>query len=144
MILPVNDWKAIKNIHFQVHVLRAIENGVPLVRAAASGLSVAIDPWGRVLSVSDFYAAGDRTMTAQVPSPDPYNLRSHCRLVLVVMCGWFGGDVGGGDDRHGAAIGNAVHDARVVCLRADEIEITASDAADDATIRSLVIRRVKG
>ncbi len=67
MILPVNDWKAIKNIHFQVHVLRAIENGVPLVRAAASGLSVAIDPWGRVLSVSDFYAAGDRTMTAQVP-----------------------------------------------------------------------------
>ena len=40
---------------------------MPLVRAAASGLSVAIDPWGRVLSMSDFYAAGDRTMTAQLP-----------------------------------------------------------------------------
>jgi len=67
LILPVNDWKSIKNIHFQMHVFRAIENGVPLVRAAASGLSVAIDPWGRVLSISDFYAAGDRTMTAQLP-----------------------------------------------------------------------------
>ena len=67
LILPVNEWKSIKNIHFQMHVFRAIENGVPLVRAAASGLSAAIDPWGRVLSMSDFYAAGDRTMTAQLP-----------------------------------------------------------------------------
>ena len=50
-----------------MHVFRAIENGVPLVRAAASGLSAAIDPWGRVLSMSDFYADGDRTMTAQLP-----------------------------------------------------------------------------
>ncbi len=67
LILPVNEWKAIKDIHFQMHVFRAIENGMPIVRAAASGLSVAVDPWGRVLSTSDFYAAGDRTMTAQVP-----------------------------------------------------------------------------
>ena len=36
LILPVNEWKSIKNIHFQMHVFRAIENGVPLVRAAAS------------------------------------------------------------------------------------------------------------
>jgi apolipoprotein N-acyltransferase len=67
LILPVNDWKSIKNIHVQMHVFRAIENGVPIVRAAATGLSVAIDPWGRLLSVSDFFAAGDRTMTAQLP-----------------------------------------------------------------------------
>ena len=67
LILPVNEWKSIKDIHFQMHVFRAIENGVPLVRAAASGLSAAIDPWGRVLSLSDFYADGDRTMTAQLP-----------------------------------------------------------------------------
>ena len=67
LILPVNEWQSIKDIHFQMHVFRAIENGVPIVRAAASGLSVAIDPWGRVLGMSDFYAAGDRTMTAQVP-----------------------------------------------------------------------------
>jgi len=67
LILPVNEWESIKTLHFQMHVFRAIENGVPLVRAAASGVSAAVDPWGRVLSMSDFYAAGDRTMTAQVP-----------------------------------------------------------------------------
>jgi apolipoprotein N-acyltransferase len=67
LIVPVNEWKEIKDIHFQMHVFRAIENGVPLVRATASGLSAAVDPWGRVLSVSDFFAGSDRTMTAQVP-----------------------------------------------------------------------------
>jgi len=37
------------------------------VRPAASGISSAIDPWGRVLGVSDFFSPGDRTLTAQVP-----------------------------------------------------------------------------
>jgi apolipoprotein N-acyltransferase len=67
LIVPVNEWKEIKYLHLQMHVFRAIENGVPLVRATASGLSAAVDPWGRILSVSDFFAGGDRTMTVQVP-----------------------------------------------------------------------------
>jgi apolipoprotein N-acyltransferase len=67
LIVPANEWKAIKNIHVQMAAFRAIENGVSLVRPAASGLSSAFDPWGRVLAVGDFFAAGDRTVTAQVP-----------------------------------------------------------------------------
>jgi apolipoprotein N-acyltransferase len=67
LIIPANEWKAIKNLHLQMAAFRAIENGVPLVRPAASGISSAIDPWGRVLAVADYFAAGDRTMTAQVP-----------------------------------------------------------------------------
>ena len=66
LIVPVNDWRSIKSLHLQMHVFRAIENGVPLVRAAASGLSAAVDPWGRVLAVADFFSEGDRTMIAQV------------------------------------------------------------------------------
>jgi apolipoprotein N-acyltransferase len=46
---------------------RAIENGVSLLRPAASGISSAVDPWGRVLGVADFFAPGDGTLTAQVP-----------------------------------------------------------------------------
>ena len=57
LILPVNDWKEVKDIHFQMAAFRAIENGVPLVRAASSGLSSAFDPWGRVLGVADYFAA---------------------------------------------------------------------------------------
>ena len=67
LIVPVNDWKTIRDIHFRMHAFRAIENGVPLLRAAASELSAAIDPWGRVLGMTDFFASGDRMMTAQVP-----------------------------------------------------------------------------
>lgn len=67
LILPVNEWKGIEQIHFQMDAFRAVENGMPLVRAAAAGLSTAIDPWGRVLGMTDYFAAGDRTMTAQVP-----------------------------------------------------------------------------
>jgi apolipoprotein N-acyltransferase len=66
LILPVNDWKEVKDIHLQMHAFRAIETGMPLLRAAASGISTAFDPWGRVLGLADYFAAGDRTMTAQI------------------------------------------------------------------------------
>jgi apolipoprotein N-acyltransferase len=67
LIVPANDWRQVKTLHLQMHAFRAIENGVPLVRAASSGLSAAADPWGRVLAMADDFAPGDRTMTAQVP-----------------------------------------------------------------------------
>jgi apolipoprotein N-acyltransferase len=66
-VLPVNDWRAIKDIHLHMHVFRAIENGMPIVRAAANGLSAAVDPWGRVLGVADHLAQGDSTLVAQIP-----------------------------------------------------------------------------
>jgi len=67
LILPVNDWKAVRTAHFQMHAFRAIETGIPIMRAGASGISGAFDPWGRVLGFSDFFAPGDRTLTVQVP-----------------------------------------------------------------------------
>lgn len=67
LILPANDWKEVKAVHSNMAAFRAIENGVPLVRATASGIWSAFDPWGRVLSMADYFAAGERTMNAQVP-----------------------------------------------------------------------------
>jgi len=67
LIVPANDWKQIKSVHMQMAAFRAIENGVPLVRAAASGLSSAFDPWGRLLGIGDYFASEDRTLTVQVP-----------------------------------------------------------------------------
>lgn len=39
--------------HFAANVMRAAENGVPLVRAANTGISGGVDPWGRVTVRSD-------------------------------------------------------------------------------------------
>jgi apolipoprotein N-acyltransferase len=67
LILPVNDWKGVRIAHFQMHAFRAIETGIPIVRAAASGISGAFDSWGRVLGFTDFFAPGDRSLTVQLP-----------------------------------------------------------------------------
>jgi apolipoprotein N-acyltransferase len=67
LVVPANDWPEIKALHFQMHVFRAIETGMPLLRAGSAGISGAVDPWGRVLGTADYFAAGDRTFTAQLP-----------------------------------------------------------------------------
>jgi apolipoprotein N-acyltransferase len=38
--------------HAEMAVLRAVENGVPLIRAANNGISMLVDPYGRVLAKS--------------------------------------------------------------------------------------------
>jgi apolipoprotein N-acyltransferase len=45
LVLAVNDWREVKDLHFEMHAFRAIETGLPIVRAAASGLSTSYDPW---------------------------------------------------------------------------------------------------
>jgi apolipoprotein N-acyltransferase len=67
LLLPANDWRTIKHQHMEMAAFRAVENGTAILRAAASGVSSAFDPWGRTLAWADFFAPGDRTMTAQVP-----------------------------------------------------------------------------
>jgi apolipoprotein N-acyltransferase len=67
LIVPANEWRAIKTLHYQMAAFRAIEVGATLVRPAASGISSAIDPWGRVLGVGDDVESGDRATVVQVP-----------------------------------------------------------------------------
>jgi len=67
MLVPSKDWFEIDPIHSHMAVFRAIENGMSLVRQTDAGLSIAVDPYGRVLAQTDFFGATDRTMVAQVP-----------------------------------------------------------------------------
>jgi apolipoprotein N-acyltransferase len=67
MLVPSYDWMEIDPIHTNMAVFRAIENGMSLVRQTDAGLSIAVDPYGRVLAQTDFFGATDRTMVAQVP-----------------------------------------------------------------------------
>ncbi|HWI66171.1 MAG TPA: nitrilase-related carbon-nitrogen hydrolase [Symbiobacteriaceae bacterium] len=68
LLAPSADWRQIDPLHTQIARLRAVENGVSLVRHTRAGLSAAYDYQGRVLaSVDDYLTTGDRTMVAQVP-----------------------------------------------------------------------------
>ena len=95
MIVVANESKAYKELHVQMAAFRAIENGAPMVRPAASGISSAIDPWGRMLAFADYFAPGDRTMTAQVPIVRAWTLYPYvgdlfawsCVIALVVSIG---------------------------------------------------------
>ncbi len=49
-------------------VARAIENGFSLFRQAPHGLSIAVDPQGRVRGAMDHFGTNDRILVADVPT----------------------------------------------------------------------------
>jgi apolipoprotein N-acyltransferase len=67
LLVPSSDWFELDPVHTNMAVFRAIENGISLVRQAEGSLSIAVDPYGRVLAQTDFFGATDRTLVAQVP-----------------------------------------------------------------------------
>ena len=70
LMVPSSDWEEIDPLHTQMAVFRAVENGMSLVRQVEGNLSIAVDPYGRVLAQTDYFDATDRTMVAQVPVED--------------------------------------------------------------------------
>ena len=68
MLVPSYDYFEIDPVHTHMAVFRAIENGMSLVRQTDAGLSIAVDPYGRVLAQTDFFGASDRALVAQVPT----------------------------------------------------------------------------
>jgi apolipoprotein N-acyltransferase len=67
-VLPSNDWDTITPIHGYMAVYRAIENGMSIVRETDYGLSLAADPYGRMLAQLDNITTDDRTLVAEVPT----------------------------------------------------------------------------
>ena len=67
LLVPANDWQVIKHLHLHMATFRAIENGVSMIRATKSGLSGAVDAFGRTLAVTDHFSPGAQIMIAQVP-----------------------------------------------------------------------------
>ena len=68
LLVPADDWNAIKYDHAQMQTYRAIENGVSLVRPTGKGLSLAVDFQGRVLALTDWYAVDKPTIVTSVPT----------------------------------------------------------------------------
>ncbi len=67
LLSPTLEYRGIDPMHAHMAAFRAIENGVTLVRQADNGLSVVIDPYGRVLAAMDHFTSSERVLVAQVP-----------------------------------------------------------------------------
>jgi apolipoprotein N-acyltransferase len=48
--------------------MRAIENGVSILRPTRQGISVALDQHGRTLASADYFAGDEQTMIAAIPT----------------------------------------------------------------------------
>jgi apolipoprotein N-acyltransferase len=82
LLVPARDWLEVGPLHSKMAEFRAIENGMSLVRQVDLGLSSAVDPYGRVLAQTDFFASTDRTMVAQVPV-------KHVATIYTAFGRWF-------------------------------------------------------
>jgi len=75
--------------HLQQARLRAIEQGLPLVRAANTGISAVIDPLGRVVARLGLGQEGvlDSGLPAAIP-PTPYARAGDIPLLIILAAAW--------------------------------------------------------
>ncbi|MGY8985019.1 MAG: apolipoprotein N-acyltransferase, partial [Sphingomonadales bacterium] len=61
--------------HFSMARMRAVEEGLPLVRSAGTGISAVIDPWGRVLKKLSLGEPGklDSKLPKRIENPTFYS-----------------------------------------------------------------------
>jgi apolipoprotein N-acyltransferase len=62
LLVPAHDWPGLATLHARKAVVRAVESGLPMVRATGAGISLALDPLGRILATGTA-----PTMIAEVP-----------------------------------------------------------------------------
>lgn len=84
IVIGANDWLGINAIHAQMAVFRAIENGTTILRQASNGTSVAVDPYGRVLTALDHFTTTERVLVAQMP------VKAHVFTLYTVIGDAFG------------------------------------------------------
>jgi apolipoprotein N-acyltransferase len=65
--LPSSDWRGIDPIHTQMAALRAIEDGVSIVRSTRFGLSAGIDPQGRIRAQRSSFESDERVLVIDLP-----------------------------------------------------------------------------
>ncbi len=64
---PSSDWAEIASLHARMAMVRAVENGCPLVRPCEQGLSAVVDPLGRIVVAA--YDRGERGSSLLAPVP---------------------------------------------------------------------------
>jgi apolipoprotein N-acyltransferase len=67
LFAPANTWHEVAQIHADMARMRAIENGVALLRPASNGLSIAADNYGRPLGSSNFWQTQGGALVTHLP-----------------------------------------------------------------------------
>jgi len=95
LIAPSLDWPEAKISHAQLATVRAVENGVSLLRPSGDGLSQAIDHQGRVLASVDSFATDKAFFLTSLPARGVATVYAAigdsfaylCMLALVALAG---------------------------------------------------------
>lgn len=76
--------------HFAMARLRAVEEGVPLVRAANTGISGVIDAYGRVTARLELNETGviDTSLPAALARPTPFARVGNGNVAALILIGW--------------------------------------------------------
>lgn len=67
LLVPASDWEGVKDRHSEQAVFTAIENGVALIRPVRAGVSIACDPYGRILTRMDHFHSSEKVFVTQMP-----------------------------------------------------------------------------
>ena len=97
LLLPSNDWYAIRDIHPAMATFRAVENGMQIFRQTGNGKSTIIDGRGNVINSIDMYEQGDpdtwggvQMMELPLRSGGTLYARTGDVFGLVMVLGFFG------------------------------------------------------
>jgi len=67
LLAPSSDWKNVRNIHYRMAVLRAVENGFSILRPTSDGITAAVDPYGRIMGQVDYFVSNTFNMITILP-----------------------------------------------------------------------------
>ncbi len=68
LLSPSLEFRGASPLHAYMAQMRAVENGVSVVRVADNGLSAVYDPYARPLATMDHFTTSERVIIAQVPT----------------------------------------------------------------------------
>ena len=103
LLIPSQDWSAVNPLHTNMSIFRAIENGVSMIKCTGGGLSIAVDPYGRIINACDYFNPDQESMISCLSTKGVKTIYSTigdafawgCVLGIVIISIWgFGRGVG--------------------------------------------------
>jgi apolipoprotein N-acyltransferase len=86
VLVPTNDWHAVKDYHYENSRMRPIENRYGVIRAATNGISAVLSARGQVLAASDHFADGAGVVMADLPIYRSSSCFAWARYAFPICC----------------------------------------------------------